>query len=304
MDVELVFGCAPIMGRVGRKKSLRALNHAFDSGIYKFDIARSYGFGMAENVMAEFSHKRRYEIEINSKVGILPKQQNILKQSIINAVRPIRSRIAPLKSLISFLSEKQLSRVVLTKNIINQSLETSLKNLNTDYLDCLYLHDPVFSSMEHYFIINEQMHQLETSGKILKWGIAAMEYDPIISNLKAEQLLQLPSNLMPAFTHDYHGVVNIATMPYASSYPKYREYLDNMIHKLNSKNLMIGLGITFEELALGISALQYNRTNGIVTSMFSTNSIDKNIRAVRSMFSSVDKINFYREVINGHSNES
>ena len=44
----LGFGCANLMGRVGRRESLRALELAFDQGISYFDTARSYGWGKSE----------------------------------------------------------------------------------------------------------------------------------------------------------------------------------------------------------------------------------------------------------------
>jgi aryl-alcohol dehydrogenase-like predicted oxidoreductase len=41
----LGFGCAPLMGRVGHRDSLRAPAAAMHAGITFFDTARSYGYG-------------------------------------------------------------------------------------------------------------------------------------------------------------------------------------------------------------------------------------------------------------------
>ncbi|MFX6040902.1 aldo/keto reductase, partial [Acinetobacter baumannii] len=59
---RLGFGCAPMLGRVGRKDSLRALAIAYDNGIRHFDVARSYGFGEAEALLGEFLAGKRQHV--------------------------------------------------------------------------------------------------------------------------------------------------------------------------------------------------------------------------------------------------
>ncbi|NEN94747.1 MAG: hypothetical protein F6K50_04165 [Moorea sp. SIO3I7] len=48
---KLGFGCAPILGRVDKRKSIQALKIAYEEGINYFDIARSYGWGEAESIL-------------------------------------------------------------------------------------------------------------------------------------------------------------------------------------------------------------------------------------------------------------
>ena len=50
----LGFGCAALMGRVGRRDSLAALAAAQDAGINFFDTARSYGYGESEALLGQF----------------------------------------------------------------------------------------------------------------------------------------------------------------------------------------------------------------------------------------------------------
>ena len=47
----LGFGCAPILGRVGERESVAALDHAYARGVRHFDVARSYGWGEAEGLL-------------------------------------------------------------------------------------------------------------------------------------------------------------------------------------------------------------------------------------------------------------
>lgn len=69
---KLGFGTSQLMGRVGRKQSLRLMEVAFDAGIRHFDTAPLYGLGAAEAMVGEFARKRRAEITITSKFGDAP----------------------------------------------------------------------------------------------------------------------------------------------------------------------------------------------------------------------------------------
>src|SRR5271154_5705663 len=68
----LGFGCAPLMGRVGRRDSLAALAAAEDAGVNFFDTARSYGYGESEGLLGGFLKGRRQSMVICTKFGILP----------------------------------------------------------------------------------------------------------------------------------------------------------------------------------------------------------------------------------------
>src|SRR5690348_1908156 len=69
----LAFGCGSMLGRVGRRQSLRAIAQALDAGITHFDIARSYGYGEAEALLGEaLKGARRDRVVIATKLGLAP----------------------------------------------------------------------------------------------------------------------------------------------------------------------------------------------------------------------------------------
>src|ERR1700722_2718455 len=68
----LGFGCAPLMGRVGRRDSLKALAAAENGGINFFYTARWYGYGEIEGLLGAFLKGRRQSAVICTKFGILP----------------------------------------------------------------------------------------------------------------------------------------------------------------------------------------------------------------------------------------
>src|SRR5580692_11204802 len=88
---KLGFGCAALMGRVNRKKSLRALAAAHDAGITFFDTARSYGYGDSESVLGEFLFGRRQNALISTKFGIVPARQELWKRTLRPIARSVFS---------------------------------------------------------------------------------------------------------------------------------------------------------------------------------------------------------------------
>src|SRR5580658_5134719 len=97
----LGFGTANLMGRIGRKHSLRLMEVAFDAGIRHFDTAPLYGLGAAEAMVGEFAANKRGEITIATKFGIRPPRgfplMGVAKTAARVAVRVIPSLRAKLR---------------------------------------------------------------------------------------------------------------------------------------------------------------------------------------------------------------
>jgi len=55
----LGFGCAPILGSKNYKISKKAIELAMENGINHFDLARSYGYGEAENFVGKLIKGKR-----------------------------------------------------------------------------------------------------------------------------------------------------------------------------------------------------------------------------------------------------
>ena len=116
----LGFGCAPLMGRVGRKDSLKALAAAEDAGINFFDTARSYGYGESEGLLGGFLKGRRQSAVICTKFGILPPRggwkQKVkpLAQAAVRVFPSLRKharRQAAGQTVSGFYSARVLSRI-------------------------------------------------------------------------------------------------------------------------------------------------------------------------------------------------
>ena len=118
----LGFGCGPVLGRVGRGDSLRAIGAAWDAGINLFDTARSYGYGEAEGLLGEFLAGRRSEAFISTKFGIWPEQQQGWKQLAKPIVRGLLKLVPGARALVRRGAATQMTPNQFTVPILRKSL--------------------------------------------------------------------------------------------------------------------------------------------------------------------------------------
>jgi aryl-alcohol dehydrogenase-like predicted oxidoreductase len=166
----LGFGCAPLMGRVGRKDSLAALAAAEDAGINFFDTARSYGYGESEGLLGGFLKGRRHSRVICTKFGILPPKGG-WKQK----VKPLaQAAIRVFPGLRKHARKQAAGQSVggqFSVEVLRASFETSLRELQTDYVDMLILHAAPAAVLDQEDLL-EALERLVESGKVRMAGIS------------------------------------------------------------------------------------------------------------------------------------
>jgi len=167
----LGFGCGSVLGRVGRRASLRAMNAAWEAGITLFDTARSYGFGDAEAVLGEFLRGKREDAIVATKFGIAPQKQNALKRLAIPAVRAAL-RVPGVRKLKHRGNTPEVTFGQFTVAGLRASLECSLRQLRTDRVDLLFLHEAGASAMLQEDLMAE-LGALVQAGKVLRAGLYA-----------------------------------------------------------------------------------------------------------------------------------
>jgi aryl-alcohol dehydrogenase-like predicted oxidoreductase len=198
----LGFGCSSIMGSVDATTSRLAITEALDCGITHFDLARSYGYGQAEKFVGKFLKSQRDRVTIVTKFGI--------------AATPLASAFTPIKPLIrvskKFLSYKTqstqhkkqeltnklpaifLKRLPITPALMISSLEKSLQQLGTDYVDILLIHEPIqtLNSIDELF---EKADELVSAGKIRSLGLSYMKDQESIHASYINRFVILQSDL-------------------------------------------------------------------------------------------------------------
>jgi aryl-alcohol dehydrogenase-like predicted oxidoreductase len=193
----LGFGCGPVLGRVGRGDSLRAMGAAWDAGINLFDTARSYGYGEAEGLLGEFLAGRRAEAIISTKFGIWPEQQQGWKQFAKPIVRGLLKLAPGARSLVRRGAATQMTPNQFTVEVLRKSLDESLRKLRTDYLDVLFMHAAPATVMEQDDLLAE-LEKVVATGKVRRAGLSA---DPevigaaIDRSIPVLRAMQFPANV-------------------------------------------------------------------------------------------------------------
>ena len=195
---RLGFGCSSIMGRVGRRASLDALARAFDGGVTYFDVARSYGYGNAEKVVGEFLRGRRDRCVVATKVGIEPSIPSYATGIMLPVLRALTSRVPRLQALSARRGERLsgVSKGHFDPQFFRQSLDTSLSELGTDYVDLLLLHEVAEGDLQN----DELLRLLQTtveSGRARAIGIATSSSQSlrILDHRDGILAVQVPSHV-------------------------------------------------------------------------------------------------------------
>ena len=98
-------------GDQSRKDSIDAILEALEHGVNWIDTAHAYGFGVAEEVVAEALSQWREEVFIATKCGVLPKENRVPER---------------------FISPES----------IREEVEGSLRRLKVEFIDLYQIHWP------------------------------------------------------------------------------------------------------------------------------------------------------------------
>jgi D-threo-aldose 1-dehydrogenase len=163
------FGCSNLLGGKTRAEGLLLLQSAYEAGIRHFDVARYYSFGDAEGLLGEFARGRRERITITTKFGLQPDRRIAKARGPLQLVR----RMMRASPLVRDLVRRSFATVVESGRFdvesARESLETSLRELKTDYVDLYLLHECEPQDCRPELL--EFLEQARAAGKIRAFGI-------------------------------------------------------------------------------------------------------------------------------------
>src|SRR2546427_1943796 len=160
--------------------SKAAIHHALDLGVTFFDTAQAYGFGVSERLLADalWERVRRDDVIIATKGGLRMEGETLLRDASARWLR--------------------------------QGVESSLRNLRTDYIDLYQVHwpDPRTPAEETARVLAELVRE----GKIRHAGV---------SNYSPRQMTEL-AQFGPVETdqppyHMFHRDIETEILPYAET---------------------------------------------------------------------------------------
>jgi hypothetical protein len=170
------FGCGSLMQSPSRKERMALLSAAVEHGMTHFDTARMYGLGMAEHELGTFLRSvDRDAVTIGTKFGIEPAANARLIGRIQAPARALLKKGPALRSAVKRRDAVFAAPRSYTAGDAARSLDESLRALNTDHVDILFLHAPRAIDAIDVEGIMEFFEGAKQAGKIRAWGASQDE---------------------------------------------------------------------------------------------------------------------------------
>lgn len=136
---DIILGTSNYGSRVSPSQSVKLIKLAHSHGINTFDTSPLYGFGLSEKIVGVATRSiDRNNIIINTKVGLNPTKKIILiRKFILPLVRKIIFKSPSTKKI---NTRGVIEDKILSSKEIKESVNNSLKNLKTNYIDTLFIH--------------------------------------------------------------------------------------------------------------------------------------------------------------------
>ena len=182
----------PDWGVNDRSEALRIIQKSLEAGCNFFDTAPAYGKGLSEELLGQALKPVRRDVIICTKFGHTAEG---LTDFSTAAIRP--------------------------------SIESSLKRLQTDYLDIVLMHNPPREMMDGSVSSQyQEFEQLKAEGKIREYGVSLdwrEEVELVVDTTRSKALEVFFNALyqepLPAFQKAYeHGVGIIVKVPLDSGW--------------------------------------------------------------------------------------
>ncbi len=252
-------GCAGLFRIPERKTRRMVLDAAYDAGIRHFDVAPMYGLGLAETELSPFMKGRRADITVTTKFGIEP---TLLAKGVARVQKPIRAVLAKRPAISDELKTAgQGPRSGPVGGLLYASpgyhrrsaqisLDRSLKELKTDYIDVFLLHDPVGDLITGIPELTEYLDEQCRRGRIRCWGATGESggLPAVVQRLGQAPVLQFKDDVFdpPLSEGPLPGGAKITYGALAQALPALRRYLAQSPHAAASWSERLGTDLAAE----------------------------------------------------------
>lgn len=165
---RLGFGTASLHQLLGAADRQALLTGAMNAGFTHFDTARMYGEGIAERALGSFlAGGLRQKVTVASKFG-LPADPLFER---LPALMYAQRALGGLARRAGLGGDRQRVRA-LSPAAAEASLAKSLKALQTDWLDILFVHEPQLGDVSELHALAEWFQRQKSSGRVRYLGLA------------------------------------------------------------------------------------------------------------------------------------
>lgn len=250
-------GCGRIVGGASFSEGAQIVEAALSAGITYFDLAPSYGLGLAEAVVGRVT--KGQDVTLVTKAGIGRPRHRIAKSIARRVLKPFVGK-APTQSanLASLAGSGESARNRFTPQDLEVSLSGSLKELRRTEIDALLLHEPRSATPP---AVQETLHDLVTRGLIGAYGAGTGQGLESLPALGAVRQYRWSPGLSASSgeTHIRHGLLRYWLTPLQTA-------IEN--HPLSTAELSDALDFDLADRgrlpALLLSMALHEDRNGIV----------------------------------------
>jgi hypothetical protein len=178
-STRIGFGCAGLMRESSEARRQQVLEAAFEQGIRHFDVARMYGLGAAERELGRFARARREQLVIVTKFGIEAGAASGRLARLQGPARRLLARYPWLRAQVKRRSDAFHQPHRYDVATARASLERSLRELGTDYVDLLLLHGPTAQDAVDVPELCAYLEEARAAGQIRGWGVAGESADSL-----------------------------------------------------------------------------------------------------------------------------
>jgi aryl-alcohol dehydrogenase-like predicted oxidoreductase len=154
------------------RDTIGMLQEALDSGITFYDTADSYGQGKSEELIGRAFKGRRDQLVLATKTGYRLSSAAGMAARLKPVLRPLLRSLKPLRRVAASARSSQMSQDF-SPSHVNEAIESSLRRLQTDYVDLYQLHSPPTAALRdgEAFTVLEA---LRSAGKIRYYGVSCL----------------------------------------------------------------------------------------------------------------------------------
>jgi aryl-alcohol dehydrogenase-like predicted oxidoreductase len=164
---RLGFGCGGLTGGAGLKQSRALIEAALSAGITHFDVAPSYGLGMAEQVLGSLLVDAP-ATTVTTKAGVPVPRHGWAKSAARSLLKPVLANVPALKRRLAAMAQAGGDGPApMGPSEVEASVGLSLVALRREALDIFLLHEP--SAVVDPALV-ELVERLRGSGKVGAWG--------------------------------------------------------------------------------------------------------------------------------------